>query len=252
MSRRTQVKLYQTNRVVMSGMVMGVWLASASTALASYPMRPVVPSTNTAQDLIAQPYQPPPPNAPPNDSSSSGVVRGETHRGLCFISPIGSEAVILSDRPLFYWIVTGKKAEIQIQRISLLDESGEVLWETGLAVEAQSIAYRGAALQPGQQYVWRLEWQELTTVDGQTPSWSSLEQSYTFQVMDANQRSGIVAELQRLSNGVNSETAANHQADYLIEQQLTSDALQVLSTVENPSAATVQRIQELVKSACSG
>lgn len=168
--------------------------------------------------------------------------------GICVVSPglLEAQNVVWSDRPLFLW--RSKPEDVTLQRLAVLDLEGRILWEKSLAPADQGAIYAGQALQPGQFYQWRLEW----TVQG-TEDFAD----YTFQVMAADRRNPITTGLQALSqklqaSGASAEEIAHQQSDYLIAQPqpLWSDALKVLYMMENPSTATMQRIQDLTRDVC--
>ncbi|HEY9657245.1 MAG TPA: hypothetical protein V6C65_02190 [Allocoleopsis sp.] len=168
--------------------------------------------------------------------------------GVCAVSPglLEDENTVWSDRPLFLWQINTEG--IVLQRLTVIDQEGRILWEKPLAATDQGVVYEGTALQPGQFYQWQLQW----TAEGAEQS-----ADYTFQVMPSDRRNQITTELQALNqtlqaSGASAETIAQQQADYLTEQEqpLWSDALKLLYTVENPSLNTVQRIQGWLNDAC--
>jgi hypothetical protein len=169
--------------------------------------------------------------------------------GVCAVSPglLEDENAVWSDRPLFLWQT---KAEgIVLQRLTVIDQDGRILWEKPLVATEQNAIYAGQALQPGQFYQWRLGW----IVEGEEKT-----ADYTFQVMAPDRRQPITTKLQALTrqlqaSGANAEAIAQQQANYLTDQEkpLWSDALKLLYTVKNPSMATTQRIQTLINGFCN-
>lgn len=198
------------------------------------------------------------PSSVPTLDSTSGFRLAEQRRprpplggrdgGVCAVSPglLETQNVVWSDRPLFLWQINTEG--ITLQRLSVIDQEGRILWEKPLAAMDQGVVYEGPALQPGQFYQWQLQW---------TAAETQYSANYTFQVMPSDRRNQIATELQTLSSqlqtsGASAETIAHQQADYLIaqEQPLWSDALKLLYTVGNPSMDTTQRIQNLLDQVC--
>ena len=183
--------------------------------------------------------------------------RGENIRrgGLCAVSPgtDGSQDqfVIWSDRPLFMWQMNPN--QIAVQRLKLVQvNTEEILWDKSLPDAAQSVAYEGKPLQPGQVYSWELVFKRNNS-DPILGAKDTLE--YRFQVMDANQRQRVTVELQTLGDrvkktGASPETIAMEQAQYFEDQGLSSDALQVLHSIKSPSTETKNQIRALVTSVC--
>ncbi|PZD74283.1 hypothetical protein C1752_01134 [Acaryochloris thomasi RCC1774] len=152
---------------------------------------------------------------------------------LCAITPgrLGETDTIWSDRPIFSW--RGKAKKLQL----LDEETGELLWQRTLSGEEQSVAYDGPALNPGQVYEWRIS-------NGGT-------QRSTFEVMSAEKRAKVIADLRNLNNPeeVASLTPevrlAVSQSQYFGEQRLWSDALQSLYGVQESTdelQATLDRV----------
>ena len=172
-----------------------------------------------------------------------GVSRG----GVCGVAPgqIDKVFALWSDRPLFIW---QSDQQVALSSLQVLHTStDEIVWKKALAVTDQNAAYTGKPLQPGQIYTWQLSF--LQAGRPQT-------QEYRFQVLSATQRDSIALELQRLiqplqKSGATSETIALRQSRYFADRGLLSDALQVLATVPQPSAATQETLRSVIRFACS-
>ena len=100
----------------------------------------------------------------------------------------------------------------------------------------------GKQLQPGFTYDWEL---------------ISADQTYrpTFILMKQPEREAIAAELTAIDNklqarGATDEDRAIAKADYFVKQQLWSDALQQLHSVENPSATLTNKITDIEQYLC--
>jgi hypothetical protein len=203
---------------------------------------------NVSQSSLTQSITPSPSQLPPvvrRRPRSQLGGRGDSN--LCVISPglMEQQNVIWSDRPLFLWQA---QPVVALQRLRVIDQSGKILWEKPLAATEQRILYAGQPLQPGQFYTWQLKWMTQNTEHAS---------DYTFQLMEPAQRNQIDTELQALTrqlqaSGSTPESIADQQADYLLNrsQPLWSDALQVLSTVENPSTQTTQKLQSWITTVC--
>jgi hypothetical protein len=167
---------------------------------------------------------------------------------VCMISPglLEQQNVIWSDRPLFVW---NAPPEVTMQQLEVIDQTQRLVWEKSLAATEQTAQYEGQPLQLGQFYTWRLYWRV------QDAQYSA---DYTFQLMEADQRNQITADLQSLTRQLpasrsSTEAIISQQVDYLLNRSepLWSDALQMLYSIENPSAQTTQQIQTWISAACS-
>lgn len=170
-------------------------------------------------------------------SRSPGLSRSG---GFCPITPglVGTDQ-IWSDRPLFLW--QGAVEQIQLHKLG----NPEAMWSQALEPERRSIVYNGDALQPGQIYQWDLLGQ------------GNVNASFVFEVMAADQRAPIAAQLQNLetqlkASGAPPETITIQQAQYFAEQNLWSDALQLLYSIDRPSSETTKAIQQMEASLCEG
>ena len=135
---------------------------------------------------------------------------------FCPISPgMPNETTqIWSDRPLFIW-----QGQIQTIIVRASGSDTDNLWNQPIVADQQSKTYAGEKLQPGQTYEWIVY-----RGDDALPSVS-------FQVIEAQQRDRITAQLQTLeqqlqTKGANKEAIALAKAKYFANLQLWSDALQ--------------------------
>lgn len=158
---------------------------------------------------------------------------------ICMISPDAptQRRIVWSDRPIFIWKGAVQKIAVRTAR------SNEDLWSQPVA-QTQTINYAGKALQPGQTYDWLV-------FIGESPS-----KLVSFQVMDAQQRDRITTDLNTLENQlkakkVNSEAIALAKANYFIQNQLWSDALQQAYSVEKPSAELAQILKDIPDKLCN-
>ncbi|MEH2263295.1 DUF928 domain-containing protein [Nostoc sp.] len=150
---------------------------------------------------------------------------------ICMISPDEPKTtrVVWSDRPLFIW-------QGQVNKIVVLKNTRKK-W-TQPVTETQNISTYTAdePLQPGETYEWRVFFED------------SLSLSVNFQVMEAQQRDRITADLQNLEKQLKAENKdpeaiALAKAKYFAENQLWSDALQQAYSVQFRS----DELQKMIK-----
>jgi hypothetical protein len=167
----------------------------------------------------------------------------------CLLSPIilGQSNEIWSDRPLFLW-----KADPDITyELIVRDSEGQELWRQPIANRStserseviQSEFYGGAALQPGQVYEWRL-----------TPLTESDRDFMSFEIMSEEKRQQINTSLEKIERdnaGRTAEEISLAQATYLIKQELYADAFNILYSVDNPSLALTEQLQQFTRDFCS-
>ncbi|NET48242.1 MAG: hypothetical protein F6K09_05860, partial [Merismopedia sp. SIO2A8] len=181
-------------------------------------------SLNSLKQFFAQ--NPPPPGE--RRPRRRLGVRGS----LCAVSPglLEPQNIIWSDRPLFLW--RSDPQFMQIQRLEVIDADGRIIWDKPLPPTTQHVIYDGPALQSGEFYTWQLTW----VVDEREQT-----MDYAFQLMDSEMRQRILTDLDTLSQPteqatLSEEAIALRYADYFIDAELWSDAMQVLYTIESPSA----------------
>ncbi|MEO1004404.1 MAG: hypothetical protein AAFW67_00870 [Cyanobacteria bacterium J06638_38] len=169
------------------------------------------------------------------------ISRGDD---LCLISPTNSEAqLIWSDRPLFIWQGDTSQAEINLYpAASNNPQDQQPMWTETIPSNTKTLIYTGEQLQPGNTYDWEL------IADGNT-------YRQTMQLMEQPQREAISSKLTTLTtqlqtDGATAEDIAIAKADYFIKQQLGSDALQELYSVENPSANLAEQITNIEQHLC--
>lgn len=157
---------------------------------------------------------------------------------LCMISPdaLSQPRIVWSDHPLFIWL--GPVQKIAVRLVG----SDEDLWSQTV-VGRQSTKYTGKALQPGQTYEW------LVFLDQSTPL------SVVFQMMDAQQRDRITAQLQTQENklkakGADQEAIALAKAKFFADNKLWSDMLQQAYSLPKPSPELAKIRQELPQQLC--
>ncbi|KYC35451.1 hypothetical protein WA1_06395 [Scytonema hofmannii PCC 7110] len=156
---------------------------------------------------------------------------------LCFIAPSHQKA-IYSTRPLFLWKGTLKK--IAVANLG----SNNYFWSEKISGQKSFVTYAAKdKLQPGESY----EWQGFI---GENPAILA-----PFQVMDSQQRQVVNNELKALetrsqAKNANKEEVALERANYFVQKELWSDALQEAYSVPNPSTELSQLLQKLPDELC--
>ena len=172
------------------------------------------------------------------------ITRGDE---VCPISPGNlGEQVIWSDRPLFIWQGEIPQSEITLYSSTSnynYEQDDQAVWNQTIPPQTTTIAYAGEQLQPGFSYDWEF-------ISG--------EKTYrpTFILMEESAREKITAELTALETELQNSNATAEEiaiatADYFIQQQLWSDAMQQMYTVENPSNNLKSKITEIEQYLCS-
>lgn len=203
------------------------------------PTRTQTEASNNWQELLQNALNPQSTedNQPPKPPGAA-TARGT----FCGISPqsLALDIETWSDRPLFVW--QGEIGKIEVRSGNFEN----VLWQQTVAAADNQAAYAGEALQPGQIYIWAIFNRQ-----------NNLMLTVPFKVMEAQERERVQLELQSLEqdlkgNGAAAEDIALQRANYFAQQQLWSDALQEVYSVENPSPALQQMRQDLAKQLCEG
>jgi hypothetical protein len=170
-------------------------------------------------------------NPQPPVKARTGVSRG----GICMFSPDspdGTIRVVWNTQPLLLWQGTVLKMELHPE-----NDRNTNLWNQAFK-GLNSAIYQGSPLQPGKTYHW--------VIDGMF---------VPFQVMEEGQRNKITQELKALESqyqaqGATPEEIASAKANYFIERNLWSDALQQAYAVENPSPELAKIRQEIRQNLC--
>lgn len=148
---------------------------------------------------------------------------------VCMISPDKPETtrIVWSDRPTFLW-------EGKVKKIVVLNNSTGKKW-TQPVTETQNISTYTAdkPLQPGETYEWRVFFEDSLSKE-------ELSSGVNFQVMEAQQRDRITADLQNLEKQLkaenkDTEAIALAKAKYFAENQLWSDVLQQVYSIQTTS-----------------
>ena len=169
---------------------------------------------------------------------------------LCLISPhklVEKETVenaaetpieIWSDRPLFIW-----QNGLNNQMVVVYSADGEKeIWSQEAASGKNTVMYDGDPLQPGESYQWNL-----SQSNGQFSS-DPVEIKIPFKIMETDKREAIRLDLQQIDSrlaGESIDVIASEKANYFIEKELFSDALQIMFSVDNPSEELEKTINEI-------
>lgn len=163
-----------------------------------------------------------------------------SRNAFCAISPglVGDSDMIWSDRPLFLW--QGEANQLILRTF----ETRQTVWQQTGLTGTQRLQYTGPALQPGQIYQWQMTGGNLQE-----------DISFIFQVMPASDRQLITTELAALeaqlkAANASAENIAAERSRYFAERGLWSDALEALDSVENPSAAVTNTIEQISTRVC--
>jgi hypothetical protein len=173
---------------------------------------------------------------------------------LCAISPgLIGKLDSWSDRPLFLW--QGEGSQIRVRDYHQRDQ---ILWEASVSKAQASLRYEGPVmLQPGQQY----QWQIVSSVNPVASNARTLNRPTkqgtweTFRILPSEQRQAIATELRTLEQTLQQQNAsvediALSKANFFVDRDLWSDALQVLYEVQNPSAQFVEQRSTYVAGLC--
>lgn len=200
-------------------------------------------------------------NSPGSSSPSSfpSLVEGFRRRlppprgsrgGPCWIAPGFLEGAggIWSDRPLFLWQTSG---QARVKTVMLLQpDSEEILWQKTVPDQAESLTYDGVPLQAGARYELEVGWQFWDTGNQR---WQPQRQIFSLRRLATTEQQRVTAALAQLNKADRSQTGearALLQAQYLIDQGLLSDGLQVLYGLQPASPSIKSVLQQLKTSVC--
>ena len=165
---------------------------------------------------------------------------------ICEIAPglLGEVNVVYSDRPLFLWQGKVSSLEIHLYTPFSLEKEQEILWSQTVESQSQQVLYTGKALEPGQIYDWEI-----------VVAPESNRRRISFQVMEKNKREQISGELEQLKtdltiSGATTEEITLTRANYFAQQDLWSDALQEIFSLENSSTILSRNAQEIIEYLC--
>ncbi|WP_242051547.1 DUF928 domain-containing protein [Nostoc sp. FACHB-280] len=158
---------------------------------------------------------------------------------VCMVSPDlpNSTRVIWSNRPLFIW--QGK-----IQKIVVRNKSNGNEWTRYITENQNTTTYtERQPLQPGQNYEWQVFFKDNLSIE------------VNFKVMEMQQRDRITANITTLekqlkAQGKDAEAIAIAKANYFAENQLWSDVLQQIYSIDKPSPELDKFRQELSENLC--
>lgn len=167
-----------------------------------------------------------------------GRVAG-TRGDPCLVNP-GYGEEVWSLEPLFLWRGV-------LRRVALRppgEASDFLALEVGQTINGLAPAtYPGGQLQPGEEY----EWWWFVGVS---------RRGFPFRVMAAGEeRDRITTDLAQLQDeletqGADAETIAQARADYFLENDLLTDWLQALFSIDNPSTAFAESRNALIAEIC--
>jgi hypothetical protein len=164
---------------------------------------------------------------------------GTRSGSVCLLTP---GEILWSDRPLFVW-------DANVSKITVRTVNQRPVWSQTLMPNHQSIVYQGEPLQAGQTY-------EVILYDANGERLTRNEQFYPrFTLLEVTRQQKVEVELAQIesqlrANRATTEEIALAKAIYFSEQELWSDALQVIYTIPNPSTETNQFIQTATQNIC--
>jgi hypothetical protein len=164
---------------------------------------------------------------------------------VCAITPglLDKDFTVLSDRPLFAW--QGQASKLNVRDF----KTRTIIWSADVDVNTQQLAYSGSQpLEPGKVYQWQ--------VLGNNPTSQDRAQWSTMTVMASPERDTMMTKLKELAQTAQQskqspEELADEQAMYLLDQNLWSDALQVVFAVKNPSTEFVEQRKLFAENMCA-
>jgi len=170
----------------------------------------------------------------------NGTRGSEEENSLCLITPgkLQSEdrrgnIKVWSNKPIFLW--HGEMVGIEVRHL----RSNELIWSQALEPNINKISYQGEQLQPGQVYFWR-----------ETVPLETFPTKVTFRMMEKEERDRITTELAELESRLKAARASKSdivlaRVDYFAEQELWSDALGEIYSLENPSPELTRLMEKI-------
>jgi hypothetical protein len=181
----------------------------------------------------------------PSSPISKPDDKQSINKKLCLISPDAAEKrFVWSTKPTFIW--QGNMNEITLNPLG--DSSH--LWVES-AKNINFLNYTGQPLQPGKTYEWSLNNNNV----GDKKQANSLALHIIFTIMDNSQRIIITKDLKKIESQLKIQQAsvekiAKTKADYFINKNLWTDALQQMYSVSNPSQELVKVREDIAQNLC--
>lgn len=222
------------NRLWLSvGAAVGVLVGLAELSLAAT-LLPTPLATNSVSEASVQLSQ------RRERDNRRGRVAGTRRGEYCLVNP-GYGEEVWSLEPLFIWQGNLERVALRSpeEATDLLDLEVDQVADTTFQA-----TYTGEPFQPGTVYEWR--W----FIEGSS-------RGFPFQIMaEGEERDRITADLAQIQDeletqGADAETIAEAKAGYFLQNNLITDRLQALFSVENPSAAFVETRDALVEEVCA-
>ncbi|MEH2198402.1 hypothetical protein [Nostoc sp.] len=227
------------NKLLFHTLALSVIALSTAPVLSNQPIPTAKKQPQSFMSWVSQVIFRKEPPIRPRKGGSRPSVRNP--HDVCMISPDEPKTtrIVWSDRPLFIW-------QGQVNKIVLLNKNTGKKW-TQPVTETQNIStYTGdELLQPGQTYEWRVFFEDSLSKE-------ELSSGVNFQVMEAQQRDRITADLQILEKQLkaenkDAEAIALAKAKYFAENQLWSDVLQQVYSVQFRSDELQKTIKNIDK-----
>jgi hypothetical protein len=160
--------------------------------------------------------------------------------GLVAADPVKSDRV-WNDRPMFIWFGAGVKLNLRVRG------KEELFWSRNLDLDDRRVIYSGPPLRRGENYQWQIVFPQ-----GRRSAVSRWYPVEVLSVADYNQYMGEWQreEAQLRQERADAEAIALEKAGFFMEQDLWSDALQILFELNNPSPALRQYRQDWLNYLC--
>ncbi|MBG1271365.1 DUF928 domain-containing protein [Nostoc sp. WHI] len=210
------------NKLLFHTLSLSVIALSTTPVLSNQPIPTQKKQSQSFISWISQAIFKKEPPIQPRKGGSRPTVRNPDD--ICMISPDKPKTtrIVWSDRPLFIW-------QGQVKKIVVLNKNTGKKW-TQAVTETQNISTYTAdkPLQPGETYEWEVSYG------------ANLSLNVNFQVMEGQQRDRITADLQNLEKQLkaenkDTEAIALAKAKYFAENQLWSDVLQQVYSIQTTS-----------------
>ncbi len=164
---------------------------------------------------------------------------------ICEITGLlGKNNLIYSDRPLFIWQGQVNNLKVNLYTPFSLDTEQEIFWTKAIKNKSQNLLYTGEPLQPGKTYDW-----EIVTYS------PTKRRRISFTVINGEKRDRISQELAQLEtnltiSGATPEAIILAKAEYFAQQDLWSDSLQQLYSLEPSSDSAIASNQVMMSYIC--
>lgn len=170
---------------------------------------------------------------------------------FCPIAPavIETKNVIWSDRPLFAWRGNISSLQVRPYAVDGTFEEQSLFWEPKAEELGQGFVNSPISLKPGQRYDWQM-------IHASAGLDKPVTVRRTYQVMTAPERDRISKALKALeaqfkSDGATEDEVSLARAQYFLEQDLWSDALQQIYLIRQHGPEILELLHAVGDRACA-